>query len=169
MSAEESAIHHEVHTLYDQHHGWLLGMLRRKMGNPFDAADLSHDTFIRLLAREELVTAKEPRAFLTTIAQGLVANFYRRKKIELAYLETLAGLPEPQVPSPENRMVLLETLVEIDRRLDGLAIPVRKAFLLSQLDGMGQADIAKALGISLATVQRYIVKAVHQCYFPVGE
>lgn len=30
---------------------------------------------------------------------------------------------------------------------------------------MKQTDIAAELNLSLATVQRYIVKAVHQCYF----
>jgi RNA polymerase sigma-70 factor (ECF subfamily) len=42
---------------------------------------------------------------------------------------------------------------------------VRDAFLLSQLDGMGQADIAARLGISLATVKRHIARAMLQCCF----
>jgi RNA polymerase sigma-70 factor (ECF subfamily) len=42
---------------------------------------------------------------------------------------------------------------------------VRRAFLLSQLDGMKQADIAAKLQLSLATVQRHIAKAAHCCFF----
>jgi RNA polymerase sigma-70 factor (ECF subfamily) len=42
---------------------------------------------------------------------------------------------------------------------------VRKAFLLSQLDGMKQADIAIELNLSLATVQRHIAKAARMCFF----
>src|SRR5690606_7441861 len=72
---------------------------------------------------------------------------------------------EQLAPDPEMRAILLEALVEIDRRLDGLPLPVRKAFLLSQLDGMTQPQIAAELGLSLATVQRYIVKAMHRCFF----
>ena len=59
----------------------------------------------------------------------------------------------------ESRAILIETLVELDRRLDTLPAPVVKAFLLSQLDGMKQADIAAELKLSLATVQRHIAKA----------
>lgn len=66
---------------------------------------------------------------------------------------------------PEARALALDALVEIDRRLDALAPAVRRAFLLSQLDGLGQAEIAAQLGVSLATVQRYLVKALHQCCF----
>ena len=69
------------------------------------------------------------------------------------------------MPGPETRAILLETLVELDRRLDTLAPPVRRAFLLSQLDGMKQADIAAELQLSLATVQRHIAKAAHCCFF----
>ncbi|GGC02577.1 RNA polymerase sigma factor [Oxalicibacterium flavum] len=151
--------------LYANHHGWLLGWLRKKLGNSFDAADLAHDTFVRLLAREETPALQEPRAYLTTVAQGVVSNFHRRRKIEAAYLDTLAAMPEQLAPDPETRAILLEALVEIDRRLDGLPLPVRKAFLLSQLDGMTQPQIATELGLSLATVQRYIVKAMHRCFF----
>lgn len=162
----ELALHEQgIDVLYADHHGWLKGWLRRRLGNSFDAADLAHDTFMRLLARGHAVAAREPRALLTTVAQGVVSNFMRRRKIEEAYLATLAQLPELEAPSPETRAILLETLVELDRRLDTLPAPVRRAFLLSQLDGMKQTDIAAELGVSLATVQRHIAKAAHLCFF----
>lgn len=154
-----------IEALYADHHGWLKGWLRRRLGNSFDAADLAHDTFIRLIAREDPPVVREPRALLTTVAQGVLSNFMRRRKIEDAYLVTLAALPEQTAPSPETRAILIETLVELDRRLDTLPAPVVKAFLLSQLDGMKQADIAAELKLSLATVQRHIARAAHCCFF----
>ncbi len=168
MSATDSAVSPQgIDVLYANHHGWLKGWLRRRLGNASDAADLAQDTFMRLLARGDTVAAREPRALLTTVAQGVVSNFMRRRRIEEAYLATLAGVPEREVPSPETRAILLETLLELDRRLDTLAAPVRQAFLMSQLEGMKQAEIAAALGVSLATVQRYIAKAAHLCFFGV--
>jgi len=154
-----------IEALYAEHHGWLRGWLRRRLGNGHDAADLAHDTFIRLLARDQPVAVREPRALLATIAKGVVSNFNRRLAIERAYLETLAQLPEPQAPGPETRALVLETLVEIDRRLSALKPDARRAFLMFQVEGMKQAEIAAALGISLATVQRHLVRAIHQCVF----
>jgi RNA polymerase sigma-70 factor (ECF subfamily) len=52
--------------------------------------------------------------------------------------------------------------------LDGLPAVVRKAFLLSQLDGLKQAEIAQELGISLASVKRHLVKAGMHCIFAVA-
>ncbi|MGY1489122.1 sigma-70 family RNA polymerase sigma factor [Methylobacillus pratensis] len=151
--------------LYANHHSWLNHWLRKKMGNQSDAADLAQDTFLRVLLSGDADKLHEPRAFLTTVASGLVSNFYRRKKLEQAYLDALLHLPEAEAPSPEAKAIMLETLVEIDGLLDGLPYKVRKAFLLSQLDGMSQADIAGELGVSISTVKRYIVQAVEQCCF----
>ncbi|MGC7405321.1 sigma-70 family RNA polymerase sigma factor [Pandoraea pneumonica] len=154
-----------VAALYHDHHGWLRNWLHRKLRNHGDAADLAHDTFVRLLSKDSSVSPREPRAFLTVVAQGLVANLHRHRKIEAAYLDTLAALPEAVAPDPETRAILLQTLVDIDRRLDGLPPVVRRVFLMSQLDGLPQRDIAEAVGLSIATVQRHIVKALHTCCF----
>lgn len=166
MAASSSGLHPQIHSLYSHHHGWLRQWLGRKLGDSQQAADLAHDTFMRLLAREEAMPAlQEPRAFLTTVARRVLANHWRRQQLERAYLEALAAVPEALAPSEEERAILLETLVEIDRRLDGLAAPVRRAFLMTQLGGAGHAEVAQALGISITTVKRYLVKAAQCCYF----
>lgn len=164
MAAVDSSLQQEVHTLYLDHHGWLKGWLRYKLGNAFDAADLAQDVFMRLLARQEPVAAREPKAFLSTIARRLVIEHWRRRELEQAWLATLASLPEAQAPSAESRALLLEALVEIDAILDGLKPAVRSAFLLAQLDGLTCPQIAAELGVSLATVERYIARALRACY-----
>ena len=165
MPAADRALATDIATLYTDHHGWLLGWLRRRLGNAFDAADLTQDTYVRLLGREEgeIRAIREPRALLMTIAQGLAANLYRKRCVEQAYLDALALLPGPVAASAEHRAIVLETLVEIDRLLGRL--PVRQAFLLSQIDGMKQADIAAELGLSVPTVRRHIARAVVQVCF----
>ncbi len=166
MSANKSALPQQyIEGLYVDHGGWLRSWLRRKLQDPGTAADLAHDTFVRVLAKDALPEMREPRALLTTIAHGLVLNLRRRQRIERAYLEALALLPEPQVPSPETQSILLETLLEIDRLLDALPRPVRQAFLLSQIDGRPQSEIAVELGISIPTVKRYIARALVHCSF----
>ncbi|SCU93588.1 conserved hypothetical protein [Cupriavidus necator] len=141
MPAAEPSLNDEVRTLYLDHHGWLKAWLRQRLGNAGHAADLAHDTFVRLLSREAPIAAREPRAFLATVARGLVANFYRRQDIEIAYQQALAALPEAEAPDPETRALLLEALTEIDRRLNALPAAVRRAFLRFQLDGMEQAPL----------------------------
>ncbi|MGJ7530852.1 sigma-70 family RNA polymerase sigma factor [Variovorax sp. GB1P17] len=152
-----------VRSLYVDHHGWLVQWLRRRTGNADQAADIAQDTFVRVLLKKAVETLDEPRAYLTVIAKGLVANAGRKAAVERAYLDTLALLPEAQSPSPEDRAIQLEALFEIDRMLGQLAPQVRTAFLLAQLDGLTYAQIAEQLGISLRTVKRHMQQGFEQC------
>ncbi|MDO9420445.1 MAG: sigma-70 family RNA polymerase sigma factor [Herminiimonas sp.] len=155
-----------VAQLYSEHHGWLLGWLRRKLNSADHAADLAQDTFVRLLtvpAERTAFNLREPRAYLTTVAQRLVIDHYRRQSLEQAWLDTLALMPEPMTPSLEERLIILEMLHKVDAMLDGLAPRVRSTFLLSQLEGLGYAAIATRLHISERTVKRYMAQAFEQC------
>ena len=151
--------------LYSDHHGWLTGWLRRRLGCPQNAADLAQDTFLRVLLAREKPVILEPRAFLTTVARRVLANHFRRQDIERAYLEALAAQPEALAPSEEECAIILETLVQLDRLLDGLPPLAKKVFLLAQVDGMTYAEIAEQLDISLSTVKRHMVRAAQRCYF----
>ncbi|HCK4985459.1 TPA: sigma-70 family RNA polymerase sigma factor [Pseudomonas aeruginosa] len=164
MSSADLAHAAALHTLYSDHH-WLTGWLRRRLGCPQNAADLAQDTFVKVLVSRQAARIDEPRAFLTTIARRVLCNHYRRQDVERAYLEALASLPEREVPSEETRAIVLETLVELDRLLDGLPPLAKETFLLAQLDGLGYAEIATQLGISLSSVKRYMLKAAQRCYF----
>jgi len=163
-SPADQPLHQQIHTLYSEHHGWLHAWLNRKLGNACDAADLAHDTFLRLLTRKVArPLGSEPRALLTHIAKGLVIDRWRRQDVERAYLETIAHLPEPEVPSPETRLLILEALWRIEALLREMPEATREAFLLSQLEGLTYAQIAQRLNLSLVTVKRYMRSAFIAC------
>ncbi|WP_295460328.1 sigma-70 family RNA polymerase sigma factor [uncultured Pseudomonas sp.] len=164
MQTLESDRYGHIRTLYLDHHGWLRERLQRRLGCLGQAADLAQDTFVRLLAREgELERLREPRAFLATVAQGLLANHWRRQALERAYLEALAARPEEVQPSPEDQALILETLTELDALLDRLPARVRQAFLLAQLEGLTYAVIAQRLGVSERMVKKYMAQAMLHC------
>lgn len=153
----------QIGVLYREHHGWLVTWLSRKLACRHLGADLAQDTFVRLLGNRLPLDLREPRAYLTTVAKGLLSSYLRRRQLEHAYLEALAALPEPSQPSAEERLVVLETLCEIDRLLDALPPKARQVFLLAQLDGLPYADICTLLNVSLSTVKRHMVSALRHC------
>ncbi|HSC69382.1 MAG TPA: sigma-70 family RNA polymerase sigma factor, partial [Cellvibrio sp.] len=65
--------------------------------------------------------------------------------------------------SPEEREILLQTLDRIDALLDQLPKPVRRAFLLSQLQGLTYAEIAQQMNLSQRTIKRYMQQGFSQC------
>lgn len=154
----------EVDLLYQAHHRWLRGWLTGRVGCRENAADLAQDTFVRLLKARQVSPLKEPRAYLSSIARGLMIDQFRRRALEKAYLESLASLPEHEVPSEEQRRVILDTLEHLDRALHQLPARARQAFLLAQLDGLTITHIAQRLDVSRATVERDLAKALGVCY-----
>jgi len=93
-----------VHSLYQNHHPWLESLLRKRLGNRDDAADLAQDTFVRLLRSPvPQQDIREPRRYLATIARGLVTDLFRRRTLEQSYLDYLAQLPQSLAPSPEEQ------------------------------------------------------------------
>ena len=53
-----------------------------------------------------------------------------------------------------------ETLLCVERTLDGMRDKYRAVFILRYVDGMDLQEISSGLGISVATVKRHLSKAV---------
>ena len=157
-----------IETLYIENHAWLRNWLayRLRSWGRGVADDLAQDTFLRVLTSREgarVEPIRQPRAYLTRIANCVLVSWRRRQSLEQAWLEALLLLPEPECPSPELQCVILETLHEVDALLNTLPPLVKRAFLLSQISGMKYDDIALQLELSLTTVKRYIKQAFLQC------
>lgn len=160
-----AATDNHLDAIYRDHHTWLRSWMIQRLHCSETASDLAQDIFLRLLTKGPQYEIAEPRAFLTTVAKRTLSNHWRRDQLEKAYLEALAHQPQASVLSPEDREIILETLLEVDRLLDGLPTVVRQAFLYAQLDGLTHQQIANRLGISLSSVKRYLRRAAMQCYF----
>jgi RNA polymerase sigma-70 factor (ECF subfamily) len=144
-------------------YGWLKARLWRKVGCQHLAEDLSSEAFVQLSATNDILSVREPRALLTTIAQRLVFDFWRRRDLENAYLAELARAPSLSVQSEEEKYEMVQALAEIDKKLAGLPPRVKLAFLYSQVDGMTYAEIAGKLGVSTSMVGQYMTKALAHC------
>ena len=167
MAVSEDSLRDTMHALYSDHHGWLQGWLRRRLGCAHSAADLAHDTFVRLIATPDaarrVADIREPRDYLATVARRVMIDYFRRRTLERAYLKALALDPEVESGSLEQRSIILETLCEIDAMLDGLGAKPKQAFLMSQLEGLSYAEIAHRLGVSVSSINKYMARAVERC------
>lgn len=166
MGAESYYRKEAAGVLYSNHHGWLLGWLRKKLGCSQRAADMAQDTFVRVLtSRADLYALDEPRAYLTTIAGRLIIDDARRRKVERIYLDTWGALygETAVAPSSETLVEVVELLTEVSRLLESLPDKPRRAFLMSRLDGRPYRDIAVELGVSVSMVKKYVAQALVHC------
>lgn len=107
---------------------------------------------------------REPRAYLRTIANRLLVDHWRRLEIERSYLAVLQTYPQSHWPSEESRLLILESLEPVAQMLGRLKPEVREVFLLAQMEGHTCPQIARQVGKSVATVERYLAQALQHCY-----
>ncbi|KMN37771.1 RNA polymerase sigma factor [Chromobacterium sp. LK1] len=153
----------QLRSLYLDHHGWLCGLLQRKLGNPNDATDLAHDIYLHLIQKGRIPPADESRCHLAQIAKGKVIDLLRRRRLEARYLESQALQPEPRAQSEEARALVKEEIKGVDLALMGKSFKVRQALLLSRLNGMSYGDIAAELQVSVSSVEKYVALGLQAC------
>lgn len=166
MSATDLCTTPSWETLYCDHHGWLQKWLYRRLGNACDAADLAHDTFLRLIggrSQPRFCSMVDARAYLRTTAHNLCINQWRRQEIERAWLETLATTDRSHYPSAERQAMVLEALQEIGAMLDSLAPKAARAFMLAVVCQMTDDEVGAELGVSGRMVRKYVAQAMLGC------
>ena len=166
MNASDLPVPASVEGLYCDHHDWLQGWLRRRLGNAADAADLAHDAFVRLLsgrARQRFESDAAARAYLRVTAKNLCINLWRRQEIELAWLDILATTPESYHPSAERQATVLQALEEIGAMLQGLSVKAARAFTLAVVCGLTDDEVGAELGVSGRMVRKYVAQAMLGC------
>lgn len=166
MSSAGIPVQQDLHVLYNTHHGWLYDWLRRRLGSAADAADLAHDTFLRLILKpvaSEFSNAAQARCYLRTTASNLCVDLWRRRSIEQAWLDVLAARPEPVMPSAEHQVMVLQALNEIDAMLRNLPLNAARAFSMAIGCEMSSEEVAQELGVSTRMVRKYVAQAMLHC------
>lgn len=113
--------------------------------------DVIGDILLRLVRhRDRLDAAANPLAFVLRVASNTITDHYRRRSVEtraLAQFENEqadAGASETPDDDPASR----ELARCVQPFIDALPDKYRDALLLTEIDGLTQADAAVRLGIS---------------------
>lgn len=163
MSAVAATI--DVGTLYASHGDWLQEWLRRHTRCAHRAADLTQDTFCRLLEANEPPPVRDPRSYLSTVARRILVDDIRRREVERAYLTVYAArIGDADHLTPERVSEAVQLLDAILRLLERLPTQARRAFMMVRFDGLRYADAARQLSISERMVKRHVAKAYAHCY-----
>jgi RNA polymerase sigma factor (sigma-70 family) len=154
--------------LFEEEGPRLLRFLRR-FGPRVSAEDIRQDAFAKLYASKAEEIAN-PKAYLTMTARNLALNDLRRQKNAAtdahADIETIAPA---YTADPEAQLIASEEAAAAAAALDALEPRLRDALLLHIVEGLTQPEVAKRLGCSRRTVQRYIEAALAQLALALTE
>ncbi len=170
--------------LYRAHHRRLVGRLARRLPDPGDAEEVAQEAYLRCLAHETPAGRDEVRSWLSylfRVARNLAIDRMRREAMSRDKLEMLAGdtarsqeeRRRPGVHRP-TRLSVVEPAAErmIDARGELVALAaaindleprIRQAFIWHRFYGLSYAEIARRLGVSVSSVEKYIMAALLVC------
>lgn len=155
-------------TLFQEEAPRLMRFLRR-FGPRVSAEDVRQEAFAKLYASKADDIAS-PRAYLTATARNLALNDLRRQRNAAtdvhADIETIVPT---YIADPEAQLIAAEQAAAAAVALDALDPCLRDALLLHIVEGLTQPEVAKRLGCSRRTVQRYIEAALSQLALALSE
>ncbi len=136
------------------------GLLRRSLSARRDHEDLVQEVFVRVFRRlHTLEKTTALRSFIYSFAVRVMSEEIRHFQVLQRTRTQLVLMAETGTSAPVDYEAR-DTLLRIQHILDGMKDKHRAVFVLRHVEGMELQDIAAGLGISLASVKRYLVKAL---------
>ncbi|NDW07588.1 RNA polymerase sigma factor [Jiella pacifica] len=151
----------DVQNLFRRHAREIDRFLRRRGHSAETAADLTQDTFVRIITAAPRGKAHNPRAYLHQIARNLSVDLYRRERhVERADLtdEEFQRVADA-APGPETIVYDRQRLAIVERALQELPEPTRRAFELHRLGERTMSEVAGELGLSVSRTWTLIRRA----------
>ncbi len=158
IALEDETDESDVGQLYREHSDWLRRRVSRQFG-PDDAEDLVQEAYVRTASRRRSLS--HPRGFLLTVAFNLGRDLARRRKTAVC-----AGAgPSEDGPAAGMSVSFGGQIETVMLKQIVLALPEadRRVFLMSRFEGLSNSAIARALGISVKTVEWRMSRALARC------
>ena len=148
-----------LHATLLNERGRLLRFLAAR-GAGHEAEDVLHDLWQKIAAAPERPVA-DPVSYLFRAAENHMRDIRRattsREKRQFDW-QGMGDAPE-DAPAGERVLIAREQLQQVQAALAALGSRVDHVFRRYRLDGVGQADIASELGMSLSSVEKDLQKA----------
>ncbi|MCW2255996.1 RNA polymerase sigma-70 factor (ECF subfamily) [Providencia alcalifaciens] len=157
ITLAENSSSTEESQLYHQYAPNLYRYILARTPDTDIADEILHDVFVHTIETFRCQTLRFPKAYMYTLAQRNIVNFYRRRKIE-AHYQNLLIEPE-QVWHLETQLVVEEQLFLISEQLGKLPEKMERAYLLAQLEGMSYRQIGLELNVSSNSIKYYLQTA----------
>jgi RNA polymerase sigma-70 factor (ECF subfamily) len=137
-------------------------LVLRSLGPGEEIEDHVQETFLRLFRHaRELRDPSALSSFVVGIAMRVARSELRRRRLRRWLTLTSSG-QVPEVEAPRRDLAAREAVARLYAILDRIDDECRLAFVLRHVQGMELAEVAAALGVSLATVKRRLEHATRR-------
>ncbi len=150
--AEQVYVHHQQHRR----------VALRLTGNHEDAEEIVQDAYARLFAYEQWQRLGNPNGFTLRIIRNLAIDRFRQAdvvRIDRNPAVPLAELAD-DAPLPDAAAAHRDELRAVQAAVATLPDRCRQAVTLRRIEGLSPPEVAEAMGISVSTLEKHLVKGL---------
>jgi len=146
----------------------LQGFLTSRVKCAEAAADLTHETYLRLDKKVKESPPDNARALAFRIALNLAIDYQRKAIVRNKYASNMAfddalEVSSNQSTEPEKALMGQQQMLIMKQALNELPVNSRTAFYMHSVDGLKYAEIADRMGISKSMVNKLLSQAMKHC------
>lgn len=140
----------------------LVRVLLRMSVKPSDIDDILQESITRALRAENRGPLEHPKSYLYTVVRNLVFEERERRGREVQYEINEAILASDSTPVDEE--LHHEKMLEIFwEAMSSLPRNHQRAILLRRLYGLSHKEVARKLGVSVSSVEKYFAQGIKRC------
>jgi RNA polymerase sigma-70 factor (ECF subfamily) len=119
---------------------------------------------MRLLRVTRPDSIRNPEAYLFTVANHVLHQYaLRQATVTQPFDAAPESVATAEDSDPASQAEIQQRLEGLDQALSQLSYKAQAALILYRRDGFSLEEVATKLGISLAMVKKYLVKAILHC------
>ena len=140
----------------------LVRSLLKMSVQPTDVDDILQETVVRVLSAGKKKTIQSPKDYLFVVSRNLVLEKLSRQSREIATDVEEIQIISNEV-SAESRLIHRQKFEKFCEAVRELPEKQRHAILLRKLYGFSHNEIARKMGVSASSVEKYISSGIKHC------
>lgn len=148
----------KIEAIWNKFHAPLRAFIRRRVRDRAIADDLLQEVFLRVHTRiDSLRDGTKLDAWIYQITRNVIADYYRAHRLPMPLSDDLVSSEANE--ADEQAALALQLAPSIREMVSALPAPYREAFLLTEINGMSQVELARQLGISVSGAKSRVQRA----------
>jgi RNA polymerase sigma factor (sigma-70 family) len=144
--------------LFRSHHSEVLAYCVRRIGWD-DAEEAASEVFAVAARRVGEIEWETARPWLYGVAKGVLANRHRAQRRSRSLIDKVGGWAEVPHDSPDELVVRGSEAEAAIRTLRTLRSSDREILMLAAWEGLGTAEIAASMGITVQAAEKRLERA----------
>ena len=141
----------------------LVKALLRLSVQPTDVDDILQESLARTLEADGRNPVKFPKSYLFTVSRNIVFEEQRRRAREVQW-EIDEAIIESESPLSDDETYYRQLMTAFWDAIGELPQNHQRAILLRRVYGLSHRQIARKMGVSLSSVEKYFAQGIRRCH-----